>query len=144
MKIQHNKVKHSEDAGTYCTVHGVKVILFMLEFSSSKIIPHLLHVDIYQRGTWIGYYITISWDLLVQLSIIFDFNYNFLQWDNSTWPMTPIYYLKLGTGKQNTTKCKIYKVAMQTAKPDSTVSTKGVTERIVNILYSAYERSDIE
>ena len=40
-----NKVEYITAAGMYCTTHDIKVPFFMPEFSRSKIINHLFHVD---------------------------------------------------------------------------------------------------
>ena len=85
-KIISNKMEYSAGAGPYFTTYGVKVPLFMPEFSSSKIISHRFHVDKTEVESGIGYYMIIVHDLMVQIGLSNDFKRQVLQWDGATVP----------------------------------------------------------
>ena len=59
-----NKVEYITDACTYFTTHNVKGAIFIPEFSTSKIIIHLFHVNYKKCDTYMGY------GMIVQISII--------------------------------------------------------------------------
>ena len=71
--IWSNKVEYGTSAGLYCTAHDVKVPFCMPDFSSSKIINHLFHVDNDKDESVIGYDMIIGRDLMVKLVLASDF-----------------------------------------------------------------------
>ena len=68
-KIRSHKVKYSTAAGPYTTTHDMKAPFIMPEFSSSKIITHLFHVDNACGDEGIIYDMIIGRDLMVQLGL---------------------------------------------------------------------------
>ena len=86
-KMRSNRVEYSTAAGVYCTTHNVKVPFCMPEFSGSKIINHLFHVNNDEGESIIGYDMIIGHDLMVQLDLTADFKRQFLQRDGTTLHM---------------------------------------------------------
>ena len=77
----------------------------------------------------------IGRDLMVQLGLMDNFNFQFLQWYGATIHMKKPRNL---LGQSNITKHKMREVVMHTAEP---ASTQEDTERMVKILNSIYEKS---
>ena len=75
---------------------------------------------------------------MVQLGLTADFKRQVLQWDGTTVHMKDSSNF---LGKSDLTKCERCEVVMQTAAPDS---TQKATDRMVKILYSTYEKSDLK
>ena len=82
--MRSNKVEYSTATGLYCTTHDIKVDIFMLEFSISKITSHHFNVDNNEGELGIGYGMIIGRDLMVQLGISPDFKHKAFQWDGAT------------------------------------------------------------
>ena len=114
--MRSDKVYYSADAVLYCTTHDVKVVFFMPEFSSSKIINRRFHVNNNKGESGIGYYMIIGRDLTVQLVLMANFKRQFLQWDGATVPIKEQSGL---LGKPYLSQNKMLKVVIQTAEPDS-------------------------
>ena len=68
-KMRSNKVEYSISKGTYFMTHDTKVPLFILEFSSSKIISHCFKIDKNEGESGIGFATIIDRDMMVQLGI---------------------------------------------------------------------------
>ena len=76
--MRSNKLEYSTAVGVYCMTHDAKATFCMLEFSSSEIIIHQLHVK--NRGDLvIGYYMIIVRNLMVQLVPTTEFKRQFLE-----------------------------------------------------------------
>ena len=81
------KLEYSTSIGLYYTTHGVKITLFIREFSISKIIDHRFHVNDKKGELVIGYDIIIVRDLMVKLGLTSNLNRQLPQWDGITVSM---------------------------------------------------------
>ena len=77
--MRFNNVEYSTATGVYCTAHDVKVNFCMTEFSSSKIINHLFHVENNNSKLGIGYGMIIGFDLMIQIGLTADFKRHVLK-----------------------------------------------------------------
>ena len=134
----YNKVEYITVTGPYWTAHDVKVIFFIQEFSSSKIIEQRFNVDNNKVKSGIGYDIIIGSDLMVQLFLLNDFERQVIQWHFITVSMKePIGLL----GKSCLTSHEMCEVVVQTKE---TAFKREATERVVKILYNTYENADLK
>ena len=78
-----NKVEYSASAGLYCKTHGVKLLFCMTDFSRSKIISHLFHVDSNQGESSIGYNMIVGSDPMVHLVLMEYFKHQVIHWDRA-------------------------------------------------------------
>ena len=78
--INSKRVEYSTAVGPYCTTYDVKVLFFLPEFSSRKIILHHFHVDNNNFGSDIGYEMIIICDLMVYIGLMDYFKRQVLQW----------------------------------------------------------------
>ena len=137
-KMRSNKVDYGTFDGVYCTTRDVKVPFCMPEFSRSKIINHLFHIDNDKGKSGISCYMIIGRDLMVQLGLTADFNHQVLQWYGDTVHIKePSGFL----GQSNLTKREMREVVMQTTEP---ASAREAIERIVKIFDSTYAKSDLK
>ena len=110
----------------------------MPEFSGSKIINHLFHIDNNEVELGIAYDMIIGRDLMVQLGLVAYFKRQVLQWDGTTVHMNESRNL---LGKSNLTKREIRKVVMQIAEP---AFTREATEIMLKILDNTYETAGLK
>ena len=116
--MRSNKVEYITAAGIYCTAHDAKGTVCMSEFSSSKIINHLFHINNTRCESGIGYGLIIGRELMVKLGPTADFKHQVLQWDGATIHMKEPSGL---LGKSDLNKRNMRKVVILTAEPASTI-----------------------
>ena len=110
----------------------------MPEFSASKIINQRFHVDNEEEDMNIGYNMIIGRDLMVKLGLITDYKRKVLIWDEVSVPMRSVYHTD---SKPTFSRAEIKQIMTQTAEP---IATQEATERIVRILNSKYEKTDLD
>ena len=104
----------------------------MLDFSRSKIIPHLFHIYNYESELVIGYYIIIGRYLMLQLGLTADFNYQVLSRDNAVLPMK---YPRNIIGQSNLSKRDVCELLMHSADPYLTNEATKIMVNILDIIY---------
>jgi hypothetical protein len=80
----------------------------------------------------------IGQDLLVKLGLITDYKRKVLIWDEVSVPMRSVYHTD---SKPTFSLAEIKQIMTQTAEP---ITTQEATERIVRILNSKYEKTDLD
>ena len=110
----------------------------MPEFYSSKIIFHRFYVDKNEGELEIGYEMIIGHELMVQLGLSDGFKRQVLEWDDATVTMKEPSGL---IGQTYLTSYDMREVVMQKEDP---VSTREVSERMVENLESNYAKTDLE
>ena len=82
-----NKFEYSTAEITYCMTHYVKVPFYIPEFSNSKIILNLFHIDSNEVESGIGCGMILGHYLMIQLGLPAEFKRQLFQCYDITVPM---------------------------------------------------------
>ena len=133
--FQKEKSSYKTAAGTFESKHSMKLVFTLDEFGRSTKLSHTFDLDESEDG--IGYDMIIGRDLLNKLNIDVRFSDKTIKWEDQLIPMKSF---KNIWKNEHPSRKELKATILRSVEPSA---TKDITDRVVKILDSNYEKADL-